>query len=306
MKHFILTIVLIIPICSLGQSPWEVNTTAFEFSMNITGKVKLNNQAVQQANSYLAAFVNDECRGVIKATSLESGEHAYFLTIYSNLAQGEEITFKYADENSEITTFSQKVVFKADGIYGSPDDLFIWADPAEFETTELFNIWVESQVGEANIDKDQQTINLTTLSSDLGALKLMFNIPTGAEAYIQDEPILWGDTVNFLSPVQFTICGVDGQEKTWTILVEKSKTSTQKASSSHIKVYPTLVYHDCFYVEINEKLTYKLYSVNGKLMQEGQLYCGKNRVLMHDASSGGYILWLKVGKEQMSVKLFKN
>ncbi len=79
----------------IGQAPgWSVNPSSFEFNGSVTAVVNLGPDLVQSGT--LAAFVGEECRGVIGGTLL-SGRAVFFLMCYSDLASGETLHFRYYD-----------------------------------------------------------------------------------------------------------------------------------------------------------------------------------------------------------------
>lgn len=76
-------------------SGWEVDAAAFEYSMTLTSVLRLGEVNLNEKDNYLAAFVGDECRGVAKASFVESyDQYMYFLTVFSNTFSGEDLVFK--------------------------------------------------------------------------------------------------------------------------------------------------------------------------------------------------------------------
>ena len=71
----------------------------------------------------VAAFINDECRGVGNLVEDENtGKRVYFLTIRANDTESGSITFQYFNARlSYLYQASHSVDFEPDGTYGSYD-----------------------------------------------------------------------------------------------------------------------------------------------------------------------------------------
>jgi hypothetical protein len=78
-----------------------VNPYKYEFNGTVTARVFNDNELSNSEDDMLLAYVGDECRGISKALYFEpTDEFAYQLMIYSNIVEGETITFKYFDSQS--------------------------------------------------------------------------------------------------------------------------------------------------------------------------------------------------------------
>ncbi|MEO1253376.1 MAG: cadherin repeat domain-containing protein, partial [Bacteroidota bacterium] len=83
-----------------AQPSWSVNPSDFQFSMNVIGVVNVNGIEETDANNIVGVFVGTEVRGVINTNVVVSGRNLAFLQIYSNVSQGETLTFKVYDASS--------------------------------------------------------------------------------------------------------------------------------------------------------------------------------------------------------------
>jgi hypothetical protein len=82
---------------------WAVNSSEFEYSLTITGIVEYNSIVCSEGDM-LAAFVNGECRGVAHSVYEESmGKYYFYLTVFSNVFSGEQVSFKYFSTSQNIT-----------------------------------------------------------------------------------------------------------------------------------------------------------------------------------------------------------
>ena len=83
----------------LGEAPdWQIDPSAFEFNMNIIGKVKIDGAFSQDPYNKVAAFAGNELRGVATLEYDKSyDEYFLYLSVFSNTSSGEEVTFKIWD-----------------------------------------------------------------------------------------------------------------------------------------------------------------------------------------------------------------
>jgi len=122
MKKIFLPLVILLKTAILFAVPtWSVDAASFEFSMTITGIVALEGDINGGENDLIGAFVGDECRGVAVAVfDADYNQYQFFLTVFSNSYQSEEVTIKYyrQTEDKEYTEF-EKIAFKEGQIFGS-------------------------------------------------------------------------------------------------------------------------------------------------------------------------------------------
>ena len=84
---------------------WSVDTTAYQYRMTVTGIISNNCQLENNPNNAIAAFVNGECRGVVRTNvNAGAGKMLGFLTVYSNSSIGEQVDFQFfiQTSNSQI------------------------------------------------------------------------------------------------------------------------------------------------------------------------------------------------------------
>jgi hypothetical protein len=110
-----------------GMRPdWEVNPFDFEFSMNITGQIKINDTFQEDPDDLLAAFIGDLCVGITSPIYVNSN-NAYFTfaDIYGNTQhQNQLLKFRLWDASTGriypvIETSIPNIVFTPSQILGS-------------------------------------------------------------------------------------------------------------------------------------------------------------------------------------------
>ncbi len=136
MKQFI-RIVLLVMFTLLskdlvGQSHgWTVNPADYGNTGTITGVV--SHGTVGVSSGTLGAFVGGVCRGYINCSLfIPTGKYVFVLTVYSNAASGETLTFKYFDpSNNAYFDINETETFSSDMILGDA------MSPIQFHTKPL-------------------------------------------------------------------------------------------------------------------------------------------------------------------------
>ena len=109
-------------IYSEPPSTWAVNPANFQNSMSIIGQIRVNNVISTNADDKLAAFVNGECRGICGLEYFPQIDRYFaFLTVYSNVTDGENIEFKIwnAGAGKIHSDVTPNITFTSNGQTGS-------------------------------------------------------------------------------------------------------------------------------------------------------------------------------------------
>jgi len=166
---------------------WSVNPANYSYSMTITGTINIDGVETQDNNDIIAAFVGDECRGVVKP-SLNSSVNRYiaFMLIYSNAAQ-EDVTFKIYDASSdEVRDVETSIVFGVNDIIGQIDKPYIWSDPTLSNESQLLTFGIPNQEGET-IFNNQEVSLLMPYGTDLTNLIAEYTTSDQALVRITNE-----------------------------------------------------------------------------------------------------------------------
>jgi hypothetical protein len=155
----------------LGNEPnWTVNTAAFDKSMAIVGRIKIDGVFSDDSYDQIAAFNNDTVRGVVKLTFNPSYKQYYaFLTVYSKVKSVEKISFKIWDASQgkiiEATLDGSLAIdFVDNGIMGTLSKPVIFANTNMVEQNLPLNkgwTWVSMNVNDPNFN------NLNVLTKNL-------------------------------------------------------------------------------------------------------------------------------------------
>ena len=109
-------------------APWKLNRTDFEYDMTVYARI----DGIAHEGTVLAAFADDECRGLALPVTAPDGSESYYqLRVYSNLGQGEAITFRcYEQASGTESSLTGTATFVSTGIVGMPGEpLVLTAEP---------------------------------------------------------------------------------------------------------------------------------------------------------------------------------
>ncbi|CAL2104920.1 conserved exported hypothetical protein [Tenacibaculum sp. 190524A02b] len=221
-----LVMVLFIGISSFAQAPnWTVNENEYEYTMTFIAFLNVNGKTLTNTNDKVAAFVNDEVRGVANL-SYNSNANGYFayLTVFSNTGN-ETINFKIYDaESNSISNAVQSQTFSINEHYGSTFQAYSIASPALNNEAEITNFGFEgltitSQTianGQINIVVDQ-SVNITSLKAN-------FQTSNGATLFYNSNIVASGqNTFDFSNPITFAVRSEDQSKvQNWTVTITKS------------------------------------------------------------------------------------
>ena len=123
MKKIISAIAILVMVLKVSaQAPtWTVTPSDYQFTATITAVVVENGEYVNTTGNTVAALVNGEVRGVANATAVSNDQY-YFITVYSNEAAGEEVSFKfYSNGEDSIYNVLDTIEFSSNATFGAPD-----------------------------------------------------------------------------------------------------------------------------------------------------------------------------------------
>jgi len=191
---------------------WTVNPADFQFNGEVTAQVFFDDIAVE--NGTLAAFVGDECRGVVDATYFPAEEYYIFTVIcYSNMASGETLSFEYFDPiTCEICELDASVEFIADMIEGTAVNPLVFnCGGAVTAIVDLAEGWTWFSL---NVEGDDMSIDNALSSLTLSDYDYIKNQTSSATYY---EGSGWFGALEVIDPAemyQINLLSVDVLEFT--------------------------------------------------------------------------------------------
>jgi hypothetical protein len=131
-------------ILPVSISSWAVNPHAYEFS----GTIDMSIDSREDFDGdYIGVFVGTECRGIAKRMYFPlDGSYYYSAMVYSNVTEGENLTFKYYSVlDDEIINYGENVEFTANMIvgnglntFGLSDETGIFGQPVSYGLSDAY------------------------------------------------------------------------------------------------------------------------------------------------------------------------
>ena len=98
-------------------SDWDFNYADYEFIGTIHASIE---SRIDFNKDVVGVFVDDQCRGIAERMYFPFNDsYFYIIQVYSNIADGEEMTFKYFDsENGEVVEYAETMMFTSNMVVG--------------------------------------------------------------------------------------------------------------------------------------------------------------------------------------------
>ena len=177
----------------LTEEPdWDVNPADFEFSMNVVGRIQIDGIFSADEFDMIGAFENSDVRGSAHLTlDVNRQEYFVFLTLYSNEAFGEEISFRIWDASQGRVLLStinglENIAFENNGVIGSFSNPAIFENNGDVVQDIAFNqgfTWISFNVNDNDFDDiNALTSGMTLETSD----RILSHAPSLLDAYYVD------------------------------------------------------------------------------------------------------------------------
>lgn len=117
-----LTFLLLVSGFISAQAPsWSVNPNSFQYSMTVTAVLDLNCTELQSPSNQVGAFVGNSLRGAAFSSTVIGGRYEISMVIYSNLVNGEQVSFRFYELSSDSIYVSvDTIAFQDNAIFGNP------------------------------------------------------------------------------------------------------------------------------------------------------------------------------------------
>jgi hypothetical protein len=193
-----------------GQRPdWTVNPNNFEHSMNITGRILIENRPKEDSDDLLAAFIGDKCVGVTSPIYV-GVNNAYFTfaDIYGNAVDYDKsLSFKLWEASTghiypEMTTSVSDISFMPNESLGNINA------PVIFNTVNVIEQLIPLKNGWTWISTNLTNDNPTILSQMKNSLLDVGVLVKGRSAYIQQPE--WVGTLTEISEKSMYVINTTG------------------------------------------------------------------------------------------------
>ena len=191
-----------------AQSPnWTLNTASYQYSMTFTAFLNVNGTTLTSSEDKIAAFVNDEVRGIANVVYVASADkYVAYLSVFSNTS-GETIRFKIFDStNDTVVDVAETQDFIIDGNMGGIFQSYSIANPA------LSNEAILNSFAFSGITNVTQTINNNIIDivlpadTDVTNLIAEYSLSSGARFFVENKKQVSGTTTqNFTNSIIYTL-----------------------------------------------------------------------------------------------------
>lgn len=124
-KLFLLSLSVFLSLTAWAQvEDWKVQPEQYNLDMSLVAMVAINGSPLESSNTRIAAFVNDELRGVAKVSyNTVIQEYTASLTVFANHS-GEKVEFRFYHQEEDIvyTAINEGITFEANAIIGTWDN----------------------------------------------------------------------------------------------------------------------------------------------------------------------------------------
>ena len=224
MKKVVLAFLLSfsITICFSQDPNWSVNPSNYQYSMTFTAFLNVNGTTLSSTNDKVAAFIDNEVRGVANLVYLvDEDKYVAYLTVY-NSTSNSPVSFKiYNSTANNVVDAVQTINFQIDRNVGSVFQSYSISSTALNNQANIVDFsFKNTAVLETSIAAD--TIEITLPSSvNLNNLVANFTTNTGAKVYVDFVLQISGvSSQNYSNPIEFQVLSEDESVlKTYDIVI---------------------------------------------------------------------------------------
>jgi len=223
-----------VTICFSQDPNWSVNPSNYQYSMTFTAFLNVNGTTLSSTNDKVAAFIDNEVRGVTNLVYLaDEDKYVAYLTVY-NSTSNSPVSFKiYNSTANNVVDAVQTINFQIDRNVGSVFQSYSIASTALNNQANITDFsFKNTTVLATSIVAD--TIEITLPSTvNLNNLVANFTTNTGAKVYV--DFVLQNSGVssqNFSNPIKFQVLSEDESVlKNYDIVIIKDQNIQELAVS---------------------------------------------------------------------------
>lgn len=168
-RYFNVVVVLLMCVYPIQaqESGWKCDEHAFEYDMSaFLVLVDENDRMLDMSQYEVAAFVEDECRGVARLERNEDGSEYMYIRIRSHVSEGEIVSFKcYSTSSRKIYGIDNTIGFKERTSAGYPSSpLFLSKVTPEYQV--VVDVVGEGTVSGGGFYKEGDTVLLEAVPAE--------------------------------------------------------------------------------------------------------------------------------------------
>lgn len=124
---------------AFSQPNWSLDPAKYEFTMTITGIGFIQCLEIDDPNDRVAAFINDEVRGVQYFDGLNNNRNFAYMVVYDSIFSGNRIHFKIYDASEDrIIEAIPTVIFSENLNVGNNVDPFVFNTSSDILKTTFY------------------------------------------------------------------------------------------------------------------------------------------------------------------------
>lgn len=225
MKFIIQVLLLTMATSLMAQNPnWDVNENAYEFTMTRVAFVTIDDIELSSPNDRVAAFINNELRGVSALSSVSSSNRKYaYMTIFSN-DDNQVINYKVYDSSADVVIDIPRTdTFNINQHKGDLYQAYSIASPTLNDQAQFVTIDFPSIEELDVIVNDAEVVIQVDEEEDVTNLNFTFTLSNGATLLKNRQQIISGNTsVDFSSTQEYVVRSADeSRVKVWKVTVQK-------------------------------------------------------------------------------------
>ena len=261
------------------ETHWNFDAYAFEYDMTAYLTVEYDGNLVGDLSDYeVAAFVDDECRGVSRWVNTEAGYPYLYMRIRSNQEQGESVKFKvYQKSKNKEIECDETISFENRSVIGLPSSPHCVKLKVDTFTVTVETLGKGTVTG-AGIHKEGVSITLTATPAE-GWRFEKWSDGTTSPTYtmtVNSDQVLTAEFVRNSYVVGFVVDGTTISEQTleYEARIEIPSVPEKEGYtfSGFGEVDETVPAHDVTYTAVYNVNSYKLtYFLNGELFAEDSI-----------------------------------
>ncbi|MBB6463136.1 T9SS type A sorting domain-containing protein [Flammeovirga kamogawensis] len=290
--------------------PENVDASDFQYEMNISSFVTINGEILDNITDKVAAFVNDEIRGVGNLVySSDQDRYISDFTLYTNDLT-DDVNFKvYSAEDDNVYNIDYTTEFIDNGQLGTSPYAYSIAYPRLNQGAVVTDVMLDG-VANTNvaIRSDSILVTVDENNSAIAVFTPSFSISNGAKFLVNGEVAATsGAPYDFSSPITVTVISED--EATITNynlkIVSATITSTSSSLEKTIVMYPNPIQN-----QLNVQTDFvideiKIRDINGRDINGNFTLNDKTITFTDNLRSGVYFVEILTDNTVLRKKIIK-
>lgn len=154
-----------------------VDPGSFQYNMTMVAVAEINCVELQSTTNRIGVFVAGQCRGTAYTSQVVNGKYTASLFVYSNLVQGENLTFMvYNAAMDSVFTLPSTLPFQQNASFGTSSVPHVLKN-----NNPPTNIALSALAFNENLAANTTIASLSATDPDAGA-SFVYSLVTGAEA----------------------------------------------------------------------------------------------------------------------------